>query len=361
MKKQSITLVGQFPPPNGGISIPVKKIYKRIKKSEEFLDVNVVDISYDNKYINKGNSIYTITGNKICLFLKTLWTIFKKKNNIVHFHVAGFGMFFLVGHFLHYVCKDKVTIITIHGGDFCLNYKNSNNLKKYLIYKLIKKFDKVITVNVEQRKFLKQKLDINSKVIPVFDTPQYNEEIVDLDLKEDILEFNNKFDKVIIFTGMMLKYYGLEVLLNTIKHLIVKEYNLGLIIVLYGRQQDNKFNQKIDKLLNELRGNTKLLNKLEQNNFYYLLNKADIFIRPTFWDGDSSALREAAYFGNQVIASDCTWRPNKVITFKNKSYKDLSEKLIKVIKNEDIGKLDNIDFDNTANILELYRTINKKQ
>jgi len=356
VEKRNITLVGQFPPPNGGISIPVKKIYDRLKNNEKTLDVNVIDISFNSKYEEKGDNIYTLTGNKLSLFLKTLRSISKHKNYIVHFHVAGFGMFFLVGHLLHLVCKDRFTILTIHGGDFKRNYKNSSYTKKYLIYKLIEKFNKVITVNVEQKDFLQEKFQIASDVIPVFDTPTYLKEKVDLKLKEYIMDFTNKFNKIIMFTGMMLDYYGLDILLRAFKYL-VNQNNIGLIIVLYGEHQDEEFKFKILKLINEVNSNVKIFKKLEQQNFYYLLKNSDIFVRPTHWDGDSSALREAAYFQNQVIASDCTWRPNGVVTFENKSYKDLTKKLTKVINNNSLGILDSVEFDNTSKIINIYKDI----
>lgn len=46
------------------------------------------------------------------------------------------------------------------------------------------------------------------------------------------------------------------------------------------------------------------------------MRQADLMLRPTLWDGDSNAVREALSLGLPVVASDCVPRPKATVTFQ---------------------------------------------
>jgi glycosyltransferase involved in cell wall biosynthesis len=58
-----------------------------------------------------------------------------------------------------------------------------------------------------------------------------------------------------------------------------------------------------------------------------MISASDVFVRPTFTDGDSISVREALSLGIPVIASDCVERPDGVVLFKTGNAGDLSGKL----------------------------------
>lgn len=58
-----------------------------------------------------------------------------------------------------------------------------------------------------------------------------------------------------------------------------------------------------------------------------VLQKVDVFVRSTYFDGDASSVREALALGVPVVASDTDFRPDGVILFQRGDVKDLSEKI----------------------------------
>ena len=63
-----------------------------------------------------------------------------------------------------------------------------------------------------------------------------------------------------------------------------------------------------------------------------ILKESNVFIRTSITDGDANSLREANYFDNVVIASDCVRRPDFCILYRTNDVNDLFQK-IKNLKN----------------------------
>ena len=54
-----------------------------------------------------------------------------------------------------------------------------------------------------------------------------------------------------------------------------------------------------------------------------ILKESNVFIRTSITDGDANSLREANYFDNVVIASDCVRRPDFCILYRTNDVNDL--------------------------------------
>jgi len=84
-----------------------------------------------------------------------------------------------------------------------------------------------------------------------------------------------------------------------------------------------------------------------------------VFLRPTFYEGDSVSLREALALGLPVIASDTGFRPNEVRRFKMGNCKDLCLQLDVVLSQAARGapvKHDgHLQEGSAPRMLELYR------
>lgn len=64
---------------------------------------------------------------------------------------------------------------------------------------------------------------------------------------------------------------------------------------------------------------------------------------------DAVALREAAYFGEQIIASDCVVRPVGALLFETMNYVSLKNSLATALENPEMGL---VDFDFQKNMVE---------
>ena len=77
---------------------------------------------------------------------------------------------------------------------------------------------------------------------------------------------------------------------------------------------------------------------ISQSELWPVFNMVDLFIRPSYSDGDANSIREALYFGVPVVASDCVRRPNSVITFNTGDKKAFYNKIIYTLNNIDVIK-----------------------
>jgi len=64
-----------------------------------------------------------------------------------------------------------------------------------------------------------------------------------------------------------------------------------------------------------------------------VMQKIDLFTRPTYFDGDASSVREALALGVPVVASDTDFRPEGVILFRRGDVQDLTEKIARALRN----------------------------
>ena len=62
-----------------------------------------------------------------------------------------------------------------------------------------------------------------------------------------------------------------------------------------------------------------------------VIARSDIFVRPTFSDGDAISVREAIELGTPVVASDVVSRPAGTVCFKTGDASDLVSKIESVL------------------------------
>jgi glycosyltransferase involved in cell wall biosynthesis len=94
-----------------------------------------------------------------------------------------------------------------------------------------------------------------------------------------------------------------------------KRDDLLLVIALYSAG-DIEYLRMLERIRDGMH-NCVFVHDLEPDAFNALLAKTHIYVRPTYVDGDSVAVREALANGCRVVASDCIDRPHGVDTFKS--------------------------------------------
>ena len=100
--------------------------------------------------------------------------------------------------------------------------------------------------------------------------------------------------------------------------------------------------------------------KVKDTEYYPILDKTDIFIRPTNTDGYGISVTEAIYLKKPAIASDVCQRQKGTIYFKSRDTKDLFEKTKFVLDNYDeeknkLGKIEVKEY--YEEVLEVYKKV----
>ena len=75
-----------------------------------------------------------------------------------------------------------------------------------------------------------------------------------------------------------------------------------------------------------------------------LYGKSDIFIRPTYTDGDSVSIRECLSLGVPVIASDAVRRPDSCRLFESRNQKSLNTAFLDLLALLDSGERKPVEF-----------------
>lgn len=174
--------------------------------------------------------------------------------------------------------KQTKTIITLH-----LNQSDKDN---YKLIKSLNKFDGIIVLSSQQRSFLEQ-LGIKCIFIPHgFNSPQYNIAIPK-DINNNSLD-NKKINVITIGSN----YRDFNTLLTIAKELNHINPNVRLHLVGTPKEWKNRFIE-----LNT----TSVYNRLNDNEYYTLLEKCDYNFLPLTFATANNTLLEAQSIGIQSI------------------------------------------------------------
>jgi len=345
-----VLMVGTYPPPYGGISVHIERLFWFLNSSKN-IECSVLDTSGFNSHCKIQENIMTVKGNKLVRFLKIIEIIKSYKGNLIHYQVSAMGNFAFGGFMFTSVNREAKHIITIHSGNFTKKYLKSNAFMKRITKKTLERMDYIITVNEEQKIFIENTLGIrgNVRTIPAFIHPSYED---DLQIKQELQQMEGKYKSILVVSGSIYRYYGFHFVVDAVKKM-VNANEIGVIFVFYSGRDVNYENEIINMIRDS--ENVKVYRDLTPAQYCTVLKSSDIFIRPTDRDGDSVSIREAGYFGKQIVASDCVRRPNGSILFKTDDINSLVVALTEALTDKHKGVL---ELDRQNNESEIEKTYN---
>ena len=214
----------------------------------------------------------------------------------------------------------------------------SNNYFKNILYKYAFKItDKIIVNSYEFQKLFKKKFNKNPTVIY---NPVNAKEIIQLSKKKIKFDFFKSNITNFINVARFEDQKDHMTLLNAFK-ILNKKYKYKLLLIGNG-QNFEKITNFIN--YNKMKDNVRVI-KNENNPFPYI-KKSDVAILSSIYEGLPNFLLEGLTLKKLVISSDCPTGPKEIlkngkggILFKTQNIKDLSKKILMVIKNK--KKLEN--------------------
>ena len=358
-----INIIGLFPPPYGGISVHIKRLYEKLK---------ILNIETKVYCMNKVN----IENHNIKFFsLKeiVLKAIFFKRNEIIHFHNSGWksrALISLIG-----VLFKKKIILSVHGASLEEEYNSINKLGKVIYKFLLNKISYMIVVSPQIKEWCIKNhiLEKKIEVIPAYINPIINKEDylkIDKEVWDFIENSKEKNEKIITANGNIRFFnnedlYGLDLLIELIYLLKKDGYKVSLLFALLGydnqTQEERNYFEELENRIKKYQLDKKIfLYKVKDTEYYPILDKTDIFIRPTNTDGYGISVTEAIYLKRPAIASDVCQRQKGTIYFKSRDIKDLLEKTKLVLNNynEEKNKLKKIEVkEYYKDVLEIYKKV----
>jgi glycosyltransferase involved in cell wall biosynthesis len=345
-----IVQVGVYPPPYGGVSIYVKRM-------NEYLDSKDID-----------NQIWDISGirkaEKNVITMKSPFIPFfymiKKDITVIHYNISGNLGKNYIGFFNRFFFKKRKKVLMIHGMSMDLFTKN-----RKLITKSLNTFDAIICVKRNDKKYLLQQ-GITSDIyeIPAF-IPPTKQDYEIKEISEEIWNFIHNHKPIISANASKIAFYnkqdlyGIDMCVDMIARLKEEYPQIGLVFCI-PEINDLRYFTKMKEMIQQKNIKPNIMFWTKPTQFYPIIIKSDIFVRPTNNDGDAVSIREALFFKTPTVASDVVSRPEGVILFKNRDIDDFIFKVKECLNNYNYhkNKLECLIIDDNAKkILEIYQKL----
>lgn len=329
-----MVLIGALPPPYGGVSIHVQRLRDFLVNNG--FQCRVIDVNAPNE---KSSNI--LIGGRI----GNWQCILNNGGGIIHIHSSGISfrktVLFLLVYVLCRISSQKL-IITFHS--FRDNAEHLGRLTKAFLTMLSKHTTHYVAVSqIVKSKLVFLNVDPSRiSVIPAFLPPIVKQQEIDM-IPQETWNFIDSHRPVISANAFQITFYndqdlyGIDMCVDLCAKLRLTYPQVGFVFCLSKISNHNYFNrikQKISE--NGTTDNFAFVTKPCQ--FYPILMRSDLFVRPTNTDGDAVSLREALCFQIPTVASDIIPRPKGVVTFRNRNFEDFVLKVQNLLDNYRLNK-----------------------
>jgi hypothetical protein len=254
----------------------------------------------------------------------------------VHNELSFCYLYFLLHKFFK-----KHLVFTIHDQMILVKVLNSKKGKYYFLKLLIKnKTIKWIAVN---ETISKQLILLGAEADNVVVIPAYlpaNEH--GFELSTELKRYFESHTPNMFFYAFGIKQlngvdlYGLDMALESVKYLKLDYPKIGLFLLIPDADKDPNMLRYLEFVSEH--------NLQENIKFHFevipdlnvICEKSEIYLRPTYSDGDSLTVREALHKNIKVLVSDVVERPKGCILFKNRDVEDMIRKIKETFQSFDI-------------------------
>ena len=349
--------LGGYPPPWGGNYVHIQRLAELCRSSG--IDAYVLDRYGETKVARDDVPDYVIrlTGSKAQKLLQAIYQTSRLKPDLIHIHMAALSNFIFGGQLLLGLLPVARRIGTIHSGTFPQDYRLASPLRRLLIQRTVKEFDQLIAVNVPIQKVLIEEIGYPANrvhVIPAFLPPARGDLTISDPAIDQVKELRERCRILIVVSGYLYPLWGFHVALDALATL--NDYSIGMVLVAYGERTDSVYAGEIVSRLARS-NNAVMVKNIQPDSFISLLSLCDLFVRPTAADGDSMALRESAYLGKPIVASDAAPRPTGCLLFRQGDPSDLARCIEISLRDPSQGLLSRNELDFGSAILDLYRQL----
>lgn len=311
-----------IPPPYGGISVYVKRLYLYLNKLG--FDTSAF---YTKKLSNHSDNQF-LKCHKFPLHTRSIWGILAlprllyilSSHDLLHTHLSLNTS--LLTYLLHKLLNIPV-VYTIHNQMIDRECQLMNGIDRYF-FNLLKNDKDVqfITVNTMASDMLNREFgQFRNPIIvqPAF-LPPIEVGIVEDYISSDLHAFITSDSPVILFYAeSFAKYlteeiYGSNTAINVFVSL--KEFIPNLKLVFCMPQPDISIIESYKNYLDDLGYSSDVFWQIQPlQEMWPLLKLCTLLFRPTCTDGDSIMIREALSYGLPVVTSDVVERPNGCIIY----------------------------------------------
>jgi glycogen(starch) synthase len=335
-----VLLVGDYPPPYGGVSVQIAVLHRRLSKMEGFGSV-VLDIGSSRRQKRSG-----------CLpsrnVLEFCWNLarYAAGGYLVHLHTNGANwkswmIAFVSG--LAGILNGRRTIVSLGSGSAPEYVTGSTGLTRVLIWSAVRLATVIICRNHRMRLALSA-LGVRAGKLTVL-AGFYGVDAQEIGAVPALVdEFLKRRTPVVGAIASVGPEYGIPLVAEVAAKLRAYYPDLGLVLVGAGGPDEPDESVCVT-------------GEVPRSTALGIIRRLDVFVRPTYFDGDASSVREALALGVPVVASDTDFRPDGVIKFRRGDADDLAEKVIGALGTPAANRTIASSSGSLEQLLGIYQTV----
>lgn len=349
MSNTKVLLVGPYPPPFGGLSVQLCQ-WQRYLSTRTGFKCEVLNIGEARDATIDG----CIPTFGYWDFLKKLWD-YSSQGYLIHLMTNGHNAKSWLSACACAIAgiRKRRTVLVFGSGNAPDYMESSNILVKFLIRMSLRLGGILICRNQEMYEALIRFGAVPSKTNIVTGFLGVNNSL-NSKLPEAIQTFLSHHEPVLGATANLDPEYGIPLMLEAVEELSTKYPRVGLLVI--GPDEKAKDEFTPCKRLDHVHFTGPLRNEVVRD----VMNHLTIFLRPTYFDGDSLSVREALAQGLPVIASDTGFRPPGALLFTKGRTDELIARIIYVLDNIQhvrAGIVRKGESDSAAALLNIYQSL----
>ena len=302
-----LLLVGPFPPPHGGVSVHVLTLQRLLRKLG--IPCRVLNI---NRGAPQSDQCVSIRSPLHFILMISRYSL---DGWALHVHINGHNLkSWLVAFVAGLVgVTGPGATLTIHSG-MSPAYLIDRRSRRLLAWTTCRFYRHIIAVNSEIKDVLSSLSvpEARLEILPAFlPTPAAL-----LELPENFKLWSQVHHPVMSTVLFFRPEYGFGLLVQAVSELRKKHPRLGCVVMGDSESRPEGLERHMFAI-----------GDVSHESCLAVVARSDVFVRPTFSDGDAISVREAIALGTPVVASDVVSRPAGTLCFKTGDAIDLASKI----------------------------------
>jgi glycosyltransferase involved in cell wall biosynthesis len=341
--------LGPYPPPEGGIHRNMLAIREDLWRAGH--RCSIVATAKSSKITAEPDVYHPGTPAQLLKLLVRL------KYDVLHLHVGGeltprvMSLILACG-----IIGRGKNVMTVHSGGFAVSAEAQNARRNSGKGFIFRQFERIICVNSRLAEVFKRYGVTENRVRLIYPFIHKSPE-KGVEIPPALSEFAEKCRPFLLTVGLLEDTYDLFMQIDAIEKVLEKHAEAGLMIIGSGSLESRL---KAAIASKTYAGRIFLAGDVSHRITLHLIDRADILLRTTKFDGDAISVREALHLATPVVASDNGMRPDGVYLIPKENPQKLVEAIFEVASREKVKKQPKPDDrKNIEAVVSVYRELLK--
>jgi glycosyltransferase involved in cell wall biosynthesis len=311
-----ILVVGDYPPPHGGLSVQVSVLRSLLAERPGYV-CRVLDIGESRR---RRRPECLAARNGLDFAAKLFWHA--ARGYLIHLHTSGHNRSSWLAAFACAVAglaNGRKSVLSIGSGQAAEWLQGAGRLVRG-IARLTLALTAVVICRNERTRSALVAMGVAADKLVVLSGFYGLGPAGTAAVPAAVEEFLRRHSPVVGAVASIGPEYGLPLVAEATVRLRARFPELGLL--LFGPASFEHA---------DLDGNLLVAGELPHPTALAVMRRMHVFVRPTYFDGDASSVREALALNVPVVASDTDFRPDGVILFQRGRANDLTDKLAQAL------------------------------